>query len=72
MEEKLNINKLIEKVETPAIRNLEWYYHSLIKIGRSETLSMNDKSLISILKEGIKCNKLLKRSGKGGSNGRYW
>ena len=72
MKEKLNINKLIEKVETPAIRNLEWYYHSLIKIGHSETLSMNDESLISILKEGIKCNKLLKRSGKGGSNGRYY
>lgn len=49
MKEKLNINKLIEKVETPAIRNLEWYYHSLIKIGHSETLSMNDESLISIL-----------------------
>ncbi|MCI8330463.1 MAG: hypothetical protein HFE04_00005, partial [Bacilli bacterium] len=72
MEEKLNINKLIEKVETPAIRNLEWYYHSLIKIGHSETLSMNDESLISILKEGIKCNKLLKRSGKYCNNGKYY
>lgn len=54
---------IIDKVEEKREINLDWFYHS--------TYYNKDKYL-SILTEGIKCNKLLNKTGVGRYNGKYY
>ena len=52
----------VKSIETPATRDLEWYYHGIPE----ETDAMKN-----ILSEGIKCRSLLGKKGSG-NNGKYF
>lgn len=58
----MNIN-IIDEIEETSKINLNWFYHSTY-YARSK--------YSSILTEGIKCNKLLKKPSSGRYNGKYY
>lgn len=58
----MSILEQIEAIETPSIRSMDWYYHGILSAKADIT---------DILTEGIKCAKLIGKSGYG-NNGRHY
>lgn len=54
---------LVDEIEIPCVIDLNWYYHSVY---------YNHDRYVSIMTEGIKCNKLLKGVSSGVYNGLYY
>lgn len=61
----MDIEKLINLIEIPAYRSMDWYYHAF---------KNNEEVFIDIMTEGLKCRKLLNQTERKntGHNGLYF